>query len=81
MTDQDAMPTITATFPLLRHIFIREKIDIVHGHQATSVLANEATVYASAMGLPSVYTDHSLFQFDDLAGVVLNRVRSSADTG
>ena len=74
MTDQDALPTLTATFPLWRHIMIREGIEIVHAHQATSVMANESVVYAAAMGLPSVYTDHSLFQFDDIAGVVLNRV-------
>lgn len=74
MTDQDILPTVTATFPLIREILIREGIDIVHAHQATSVMANESVVYASALGLPSVYTDHSLFQFDDLAGVILNRV-------
>jgi phosphatidylinositol glycan class A protein len=74
MTDQDILPTLTATFPLWRSIMIREKIDIVHTHQATSVMSNESVVYAAAMGLPSVFTDHSLFQFDDLAGVILNRV-------
>ncbi|KAL3911079.1 MAG: hypothetical protein SGARI_001817 [Bacillariaceae sp.] len=74
MTDQDILPTLTATFPLWRSIMIREGIEIVHVHQATSVMANESVVYAAAMGLPSVYTDHSLFQFDDLAGVILNRV-------
>eukprot|EP00539_Tryblionella_compressa_P007844 CAMPEP_0178756546 /NCGR_PEP_ID=MMETSP0744-20121128/13338_1 /TAXON_ID=913974 /ORGANISM="Nitzschia punctata, Strain CCMP561" /LENGTH=363 /DNA_ID=CAMNT_0020410707 /DNA_START=1 /DNA_END=1092 /DNA_ORIENTATION=- len=68
------MPTITATFPLWRNIVLRERIEIVHVHQATSVMSNESVVYAAAMGLPSVYTDHSLFQFDDLAGVILNRV-------
>lgn len=78
MTDQDALPTVTATFPLIREILIREGIEIVHAHQATSVMANESVVYASALGLPSVYTDHSLFQFDDLAGVILNRVRCHA---
>lgn len=67
MTDQDALPTVTATFPLIREILIREQIEIVHAHQATSVMANESVVYASVLGLPSVYTDHSLFQFDDLA--------------
>ena len=74
MTDQDALPTITATFPLIRQILIREQISIVHAHQATSVMANESIVYASAMNIPCVYTDHSLFSFDDLAGVILNRV-------
>ena len=74
MTDQDALPTITSTFPLIRYILLREEITIVHSHQATSVMANECIVYASALNIPCVYTDHSLFGFDDLAGVILNRV-------
>ena len=74
MVDQDAMPTFSATLPLIRHILIRERIQIVHAHQATSTMANESLVYAAALGLPSVYTDHSLFGFDDLASVILNRV-------
>lgn len=74
MTANDALPSFTATLPLLRWIFIREGIDIVHAHQATSSMANESVVYAATMGLASVYTDHSLFGFDDLASVILNRV-------
>lgn len=74
MVDEDAMPTFSATFPLIRQILIRERIQIVHAHQATSTMANESLVYAASMGLPSVYTDHSLFGFDDLASVILNRV-------
>jgi len=74
MTDEDCLPTFTATFPLLRWIFIREGIEIVHSHQATSTLANEAITYAAELGLASVYTDHSLFGFDDIASIVLNRV-------
>lgn len=74
MTDQDALPTFTATLPLIRWILIRENIEIVHAHQATSTMANESLVYAAALGLASIYTDHSLFGFDDLAGVILNRV-------
>ena len=69
-----AVPTFTASLPLLRWILLRESIDIVHGHQATSTMANEAVVYAGTLGLASVFTDHSLFGFDDLASVVLNRV-------
>ena len=74
MTDEDALPTFTATFPLLRWIWIREGIDIVHAHQATSTLANESIVYASVLGLAAVYTDHSLFSLHDAAGIILNRV-------
>lgn len=80
MVDEDALPTFTATFPLLRSIWIRERINIVHAHQATSTLASESIVYASALGLASVYTDHSLFGFDDVASIILNRVRRFATT-
>jgi len=74
MTDQVALPTFSATLPIMRYILIRERIQIVHAHQATSALANESIAYAAEMGLASVYTDHSLFGFDDLASVILNRV-------
>jgi len=74
MTDEDAYPSFTATLPLFRWILIREGINLVHAHQATSTMANEAVVYAAELGLPSVYTDHSLFGFDDVASLILNRV-------
>ena len=77
MVDEDCVPTFTVSFPLLRWIFIREGIDIVHSHQATSTLANEAITYAAELGLASVYTDHSLFGFDDIASIILNRVSYS----
>jgi phosphatidylinositol N-acetylglucosaminyltransferase subunit A len=69
-----AVPTFTATLPLLRYILLREQIDIVHAHQATSTMGNESIVYASMMGIATIYTDHSLFGFSDIASVILNRV-------
>ena len=69
-----AIPTFTATLPLLRYILLREQIDIVHAHQATSTMGNESIVYASMMGISAIYTDHSLFGFSDIASVILNRV-------
>jgi phosphatidylinositol glycan class A protein len=68
------LPTFLVSFPLLRHILVRERINIVHAHQATSTLGNESVVYASTLGLASVYTDHSLFGFNDVASIVLNEV-------
>ena len=65
MTDQDSLPTFCATLPILRYIWIRESINVVHSHQATSTFAHEAIAYAAEMGIPSVYTDHSLFGVDD----------------
>ena len=34
-------------------------------------MTNDAITYAAETGLASVYTDHSLFGFDDLASVIL----------
>jgi len=75
MIDGVTLPTFIATYPLIRHIFVREKIDIVHGHQATSPMSNEALVYGSILGLATVYTDHSLFGLgDDWASCILNKL-------
>lgn len=74
MTDQDILPTFGVTLPLFRWIMLRESVNIVHSHQSTSTFGHEAIAYASAMGIPCVYTDHSLLGLDDLGGVILNRV-------
>lgn len=31
---QNTLPTLSLTFPIVRTIIIREKISVVHGHQA-----------------------------------------------
>jgi glycosyltransferase involved in cell wall biosynthesis len=46
----------------------------VHGHQAFSVLANEAMLHARTMGCAVVFTDHSLFGFADAASICTNKV-------
>ena len=48
--DQDAWPTLYAFFPLFRQILLRERVGIVHTHQATSVMSIECALYARAMG-------------------------------
>lgn len=72
--NQCILPTIFTTFPLLRNIFIREQITIVHGHSAFSTLAHEAMFHASTMGLRTVFTDHSLFGFADASSILTNKV-------
>lgn len=74
MSVGSCLPTFLVSYPLLRHIFVRERINIVHAHQATSTLGNESIVYAATLGLASVYTDHSLFGFNDVGSIVLNEV-------
>jgi len=64
----------TLSMPILRHLYIRENIDIVHGHQATSVLCLHSTLVAQYMGIKTVFTDHSLFGFNDIASFYLNKM-------
>ena len=48
----------------------------MHAHQATPTMANEAVTYACEMGLASIYTDHLLLGFDNIASIKLNRLCS-----
>ena len=54
------LPQLFLAFPLLRQIFIRERVQIVHAHVALSALGLEAVLHARTMGLKAVFTDHSL---------------------
>jgi len=75
MVDGTCFPTFgLAWFPLFRQVCVREGVTLVHGHQATSCMSNEALLMASALGLQTVYSDHSLFGFADLASVHINKV-------
>ncbi|KAJ2658954.1 Phosphatidylinositol N-acetylglucosaminyltransferase GPI3 subunit [Coemansia sp. RSA 1200] len=69
-----SLPTFFCTFPIFRQIFIREQIDIVHGHQAFSTFCHEALLHARSMGLKTVFTDHSLLGFADASGILLNKL-------
>ena len=53
--NQSVLPTFITSIPLLRNIFIREKVSIVHGHSAFSTMAHEAMNLARAMGLKVIY--------------------------
>jgi phosphatidylinositol N-acetylglucosaminyltransferase subunit A len=74
VTDQVSLPTVYSFFPLFRQIMIREKIDIVHGHAAFSSMALEAILHAKTMGIKAVFTDHSLFGFQDTSSILMNKL-------
>lgn len=74
MMDVVAFPTFYGLFSVVRDILIREEIDIVHGHQATSTLMHEVVLMARTMGYSTVYTDHSLFGFKELSSIHLNKL-------
>ncbi|KAF2857878.1 glycosyltransferase family 4 protein [Piedraia hortae CBS 480.64] len=67
-------PTVFSSFPILRQIFIREQIQIVHGHASLSNLCHEGILHARTMGLVTVFTDHSLFGFSDAASILANKL-------
>ncbi|CAH0479032.1 unnamed protein product [Peronospora belbahrii] len=76
MVDNVTYPTFVTQLALFRTICIREKVQIIHGHQATSAFMHECLFQAKALdlGIKTVYTDHSLFGFADAASVHLNKV-------
>lgn len=67
-------PTVYSAFPYLRNIFIREEIQVVHGHGSMSSLSHEAIVHGKTMGLATVFTDHSLFGFADAGAILVNKL-------
>lgn len=71
---QNTLPTFYGTLPIVRSILIREKITLVHGHQAFSTLCHEALMHARTMGYKVVFTDHSLYGFGDVGSIHMNKV-------
>lgn len=49
--NQCILPSVICNLPLIRYIFIREQVEIVHGHSAFSALAHEAMIIGGLMGL------------------------------
>lgn len=72
--NQCVLPTMICNIPLIRYIFVRERIEIVHGHSAFSALAHEGLLIGNLMGLKTVFTDHSLFGFADASAVITNKL-------
>lgn len=68
------MPSVFLTLPVMRNIFIRESIDIVHGHALFLSMCHEAILHARTMGLRTVFTDHLLFGFDEWALIMGNKL-------
>ena len=53
---------------------MREQIEIVHGHQSTSILQHIVLMAAKAFGLKTVFTEHSLFGYNDFFAINLNKL-------
>lgn len=76
MFDQASLPTYFALLPLLRAIFLREGATLAHGHAATSTFTHDFIVAARSLGIPAVYTDHSLFGSRTFAHINVNKYLS-----
>ena len=74
MANQCTLPTTGANLLIYRSIFTRERIDLVHGHQAFSSMAHEGLLHARLLDLPTVFTDHSLFGFADVSSILTNKI-------
>jgi phosphatidylinositol glycan class A protein len=71
---QDTLPNFFSLLPMLRSIFVREKVGLVHAHQALSAIGLEAILHARTMKIKAVFTDHSLFGFNDAASILTNKL-------
>nr|CDJ97167.1 PIGA and Glycosyl transferase domain containing protein [Haemonchus contortus] len=67
-----SLATIIGSLPWLRKIFLREKIQLIHGHSTFSSMAHEAMFNGWLMGIKTVFTDHSLFGFADASAILTN---------
>lgn len=76
MADQSSLPTYFALLPLLRAIFLRERATLAHGHAATSVFTHDFIFAARSLGLPAIFTDHSLFGSSDFSSINVNKYLS-----
>lgn len=69
------LPNFLTSLPYLRTILLREHIHIVHAHASLSSIGHEAVMHSHLMGVRSVFTDHSLFGFDDAASILTNKLQ------
>ncbi|KAJ8255946.1 hypothetical protein COCON_G00198100 [Conger conger] len=74
MYNQSTVTTCFHSLPLLRCVFVRERITVVHAHSSFSAMAHDSLFHAKTMGLNTVFTDHSLFGFADVSSVLTNKL-------
>ncbi|XP_060689326.1 phosphatidylinositol N-acetylglucosaminyltransferase subunit A [Hemiscyllium ocellatum] len=74
MYNQSTASTLFHSLPLVRWVLVRERVALVHAHSSFSALAHDALFHARALGLRTVFTDHSLFGFADVSSVLTNKL-------
>ncbi|KAH6887872.1 transferase [Coprinopsis sp. MPI-PUGE-AT-0042] len=68
------LPNFFTSLPYLRTIFLRERIELIHAHASLSSIGHEGILHSHLMGIRTVFTDHSLFGFDDAASILTNKL-------
>jgi phosphatidylinositol N-acetylglucosaminyltransferase subunit A len=72
------LPNFFCLLPYLRTIIIREEVHVIHAHASLSSMAHEGILHAHLLGVRTVFTDHSLFGFDDAASILTNKLLEGA---
>jgi phosphatidylinositol glycan class A protein len=72
------LPEFLTFLPYFRTIVLREHIHLIHAHASLSSLAHEGIFHAHLFGIRTVFTDHSLFGFDDAASILTNKLLEAA---
>ena len=72
------LPNFFTFLPYFRTIVLREGVKLVHVHAGLSSLAHEGILHAHHFGIRTVFTDHSLFGFDDAASILTNKLLEGA---
>ncbi|KAI6183787.1 GlcNAc-PI synthesis protein [Aphelenchoides bicaudatus] len=73
------IPSVLGSLYWYRKIFLKEQLDIVHGHSTFSSIAHEAMLQAWCMGIPTVFTDHSLLGVADFHAILINKLLLSKE--
>ncbi|EPS96892.1 hypothetical protein FOMPIDRAFT_127023 [Fomitopsis schrenkii] len=72
------LPNFLTFLPYFRSIILREGVELVHAHASLSSLAHEGILHAHHLGVRTVFTDHSLFGFEDAASILTNKLLEAA---
>ena len=68
------LPNFFTSLPYLRTILLREDVRLIHAHASLSSMGHEGILHSHLMGIRTVFTDHSLFGFDDAASILTNKL-------
>lgn len=71
---ETSFPTVFASFPIIRNILLREQIEIVHSHGSVATLSHESLLHANTMGIKTLFTEHSLYGFDSMGSILVNKL-------